>query len=76
MTTQNAIRSTSSRSDLIVAPVVEPGGAGGFMAGHLLGDLELAAVLQIGGDAGGAEAVGADWPGAGECDPSAGHGAG
>jgi hypothetical protein len=32
----------------------------GFVASHLLGDLELAAVLQVGGDAGGAEAVGAD----------------
>jgi hypothetical protein len=30
------------------------------MAGHLLGDLELAAVLTIGGDPGGAEAVGTD----------------
>ena len=30
------------------------------MAGHLLGDLELTAVLQIGCDPGGAEAVGAD----------------
>ena len=30
------------------------------MAGHLLGDLELAAVLKVGGDPGGAEAVGAD----------------
>lgn len=30
------------------------------MAGHLLGDLQLAAVLQVGGDPGGAEAVGAD----------------
>jgi hypothetical protein len=30
------------------------------MAGHLLGDFKLAAVLQIGGDAGRTEAVGAD----------------
>jgi hypothetical protein len=46
--------------DLIVAPVIERCCPRGFMAGHLLGDLELAAILKVGGDAGGAEAVGAD----------------
>ena len=30
------------------------------MAGHVLGDLQLAAILEVGGDAGGSEAVGAD----------------
>ena len=47
--------------DLIVAPIIEPGGPRRLMAGHLLGDLQLAAVLQVGGDHGGAEAVGADF---------------
>jgi hypothetical protein len=46
--------------NLIGAPVVKSGGPRRFMTGHLLGDLELAAVLQVGGDPGGAEAVGAD----------------
>jgi hypothetical protein len=46
--------------DLIVAPVIESGGSGRLVAGHLLRDLQLAAVLQVGGDPGGAEAVGAD----------------
>ena len=32
--------------DLIVAPVVEARGACGFMVGHLLGDLDLAAIAQ------------------------------
>ena len=31
------------------------------MAGHLLGDFELAAVLEVGSDAGGAEGVVADF---------------
>ena len=54
--------------NLIIAPVVKSGGPRGFMAGHLLGDLELASVLQLGGDPGGAEAVGADL-GAQSCRP-------
>ena len=29
----------------VVAAVVKAGGAGGFVAGHLLGDFQLAAVL-------------------------------
>lgn len=33
-------------SDLVVAPVIKPGGPCRFMARHLLGDLQLAAVLQ------------------------------
>jgi hypothetical protein len=41
--------------NLIGAPVVECSGPRGFMAGHLLGDLELAVVLQVGGDPDGAE---------------------
>jgi hypothetical protein len=44
----------------VVAAVVEAGGAGGFVAGHLLSDFEFAAVLQVGGDAGGAEAMTTD----------------
>jgi len=43
--------------DLVVAAVVEHGRAGAFMRRHLLGVLEQAAVEQIDGDAGGAEAV-------------------
>ena len=35
----------------VVAAVVEAGGEGGFMSGHLLGDFELAAVLEVGGNA-------------------------
>jgi hypothetical protein len=38
----------------------EAGGPGRFVCGHLLGDLQAAAVLEIGGDAGGAEGVAAD----------------
>ena len=45
---------------LITASVIEPGSSGGFMAGHLLRNLQLAAVLEIGGDAGCPEAVRAD----------------
>jgi hypothetical protein len=37
------------KGDLIVAPVIEPCGPRGLMASHLLGDLELAAVLKVGG---------------------------
>jgi hypothetical protein len=44
----------------VIAPVVEAGCAGGFVASHLLRDFQLAAVLQVRGDAGGAEAVAAD----------------
>ena len=43
--------------NLIVAPVIESSGPRGFVAGHLLGDLQFASVLQVGGDAGGAEAI-------------------
>ena len=46
--------------DLIVAPVVEAGGSRALVIGHLLRDLELAAVAQVLGDAGGAEGVAAD----------------
>jgi hypothetical protein len=46
--------------DLIVAPVIEAGGARALMVGHLLRDFELAAVAQVFGDAGGAEGVIAD----------------
>ena len=45
--------------DLVVASVVEPGGAGGFVVGHLLRHFEFAPVPQILRDAGGAEAVAA-----------------
>jgi len=46
--------------DPVVTLVVEPGDPREFMAGHLLGDLELTAVLKVGGDPGCSEAVGAD----------------
>jgi hypothetical protein len=35
---------------LIVAPVIQPGGARRFMIGHALRDFELAAVAQVLGD--------------------------
>ena len=60
--------------DLIRAAVVEASGAGAFVVGHLLGDFEFAAVAEVFGDAGGAEAVsadsGVDASGAG---PASGH---
>ena len=46
--------------DQIVARVIKPGSPSGFVAGYVLHNLQLATVLQIGGDAGGAEAVRAD----------------
>src|SRR5437660_3306989 len=46
--------------DGIAAAVVEARGTGGFVAGHLLRHFKLSAVLQIGGDARGAEAVAGD----------------
>ena len=54
------MRSTSSRETWSARPVVEAGGAGAFVVGHLLGDFEFAAVAEVFGDAGGAEAVAAD----------------
>ena len=45
---------------LVVAPVVDAGGAGGFVVGHLLGDRVFATVVQIFGDPGGSKAMGAD----------------
>ena len=45
---------------LIATPVIEPSSPGGFMAGHVLSDLQLAAVLEVSGDPGGPEAVSAD----------------
>ena len=47
--------------DLITAPVIEPSRSCRLMTGHVLGDLQLATVLEVSGDAGGAEAVGADF---------------
>jgi hypothetical protein len=41
--------------DLIAAAILEPDGAGGFMAGHVLRDLQLASVPQAVGDFGGSE---------------------
>ena len=46
--------------DLVRAAVVKAGSAGAFVVGHLLGDFEFAAVAEVFGDAGGAEAVAAD----------------
>ena len=48
------------KRDLVAAPVVEPGRSGGLVAGHVLGNLQLATILEIGGDASGPETVGAD----------------
>lgn len=45
---------------LITAPVIKPGSPCRFMTGHVLSDLQLAAILEVGCDAGRAEAVGAD----------------
>jgi hypothetical protein len=46
--------------DLIAAPVTEAGSPGRLMDGHLLGDLQPAAVLEVGRYPGGAEGVAAD----------------
>ena len=46
--------------DLVGAAVVEAGGAGAFVVGHLLGDFEFAAIAEVFGDAGDAEVVAAD----------------
>ena len=43
--------------DGVIAPVVEARSAGRLVPGHLLRHFQLAAVLQVRGDAGGAEAV-------------------
>lgn len=48
------------QGELVTSAIIEPGGAGGFMASHVLCDLQLATVPQIGGDAGGPEAMDAD----------------
>jgi hypothetical protein len=45
---------------LIAAPVIESSRPGRLVRGHLLGDLEPAAVLEVGSDAGGPEGVAAD----------------
>ena len=47
--------------DLVVAPVVEAGRPGRLMSGHLLGNLQLAAIPQISRDAGGTKGVAADF---------------
>ncbi len=46
--------------DLVVGAVIELGGLRGFVVGDLLGLLDGAAVLEVGGDAGGPEGVVAD----------------
>jgi hypothetical protein len=48
------------RRDLIRGAVVELGGARGFVRGDLLGVFERAAVFEVGGNAGRAEAVATD----------------
>ena len=52
-----AIRSTSSSEIFLLPPVVELGGPWRLVVGDVLGRLERAAVLQVGGDAGGAEGM-------------------
>ena len=46
--------------DLVAAAIIKSCSPSRFMAGHVLGDLQLTAVLQVRGDPGSAEAVGAD----------------
>lgn len=60
--TDNASISVRNAFDLIqrngvVATIVKARGAGRFVTGHLLGDFQFAAVLQIRGDAGRSETV-------------------
>ena len=45
---------------LIIAPVIQAGGARGFVIRHALRDLELTAVPEVLGDPGGTERVIAD----------------
>jgi len=47
-------------TDLIIPPIVQAGRPSGFLIGHLLGDLELAAISKVLGDAGRTERVVAD----------------
>src|SRR3954452_21222682 len=49
-----------AHADVIVAPVIKTGGFGVRVPGHALGDLELAAVREVVGDAGSAEGMAAD----------------
>lgn len=49
-----------AHTDVVVAPVVEPGGPGIRVPGHTLGDFELTAVGEVVSDAGGAEGMAAD----------------
>src|SRR4051812_19188346 len=66
-----------SEGEAVVAAVVELGGAGAGVVGHGGGVLQRAAVLEVGGDAGGAEAVVADRGGdAGGGGAAADHGVG
>jgi hypothetical protein len=46
--------------DRVVAAIVKSGRAGRFVAGHLLRDFELTAILQVRRDPGSAEAVATD----------------
>jgi hypothetical protein len=55
-------------ADLIIAPVIELGGAGRGVVGDHRRLLERATILQVGRDAGGPEGVIAD-PGADACRP-------
>ena len=50
----------SEEGDLLIASIVEAGGACGLVPRHLLCELEASAVLEVGGDPGGAEGVAAD----------------
>jgi hypothetical protein len=45
----------------VIATIIKAGGPSGLVAGHLLRHFQLAAVLQICRDAGGAEAVATDF---------------
>jgi hypothetical protein len=48
-------------ADIIAAPVVKAGRSRAFVPRHVLRGFELAAVFQVGGEAGGAESVVADF---------------
>ena len=58
--------------DLVVCAVVELGGTRALVGGHGLSVLERAAIVEIGGDAGGAEGVIADRRGNGGGHPRRG----
>lgn len=57
---KEASMSPEVQSHGVITAIIQAGCAGRFMAGHLLGDFELAAILQVRGDPGSPEAVSAN----------------